>query len=94
MSDKKVEFYMTRRISDDMDADNSFACEVGACISQFLNNQWGILCEGDCQSNRQAKVYGGMVLGAYITTRGKVYIITDDALEEPRVTTVLYADEY
>ena len=48
----------------------------------------------DCQLNEQAKKEGGRILGAYNTQRGRVYIITDDALANPQVTTVLYADEY
>ena len=33
-------------------------------------------------------------MGAYNTQRGRVYIITDDVLANPQVTTILYADEY
>ena len=90
--EKRIEFYMTAGIAADMDADKHFAGAIGHII--FLTDDWGILCEEDCKLNEQAKKRGGRIMGAYNTQRGRVYIITDDALASPQVTTVLYADEY
>lgn len=90
----KIEFYMTAGIAADMDSDNAFACEIGYIIHRFLKNDWGELCSDDCELNREALTEGGRILGAYSTTRGRVYVITDDALAANKVTTVLYASEY
>lgn len=91
---KKLEFYMTRGISEAMDVDNTFACEIGDLIHRYTVRDWGDLCEDDKQLNEQALKDGGRTLAAYETSRGRVYIITDDAKANPQVTTVLYAWEY
>ena len=90
----RMEFYMTAGISADMDADNHFAGAIGHIIHRFLMDDWGILCKEDCQLNAEAKKSGGRILGVYNTSKGRVYVITDDALANPMVTTILYADEY
>ena len=90
----KIEFYMTAGIAADMDSDIGFASEVADIILRFVNDDWGELCKEDCQSNEQAKKVGGRILGAYETTRGRVYVITDDALAAVKITTILYASEY
>lgn len=92
--EKKIEFYMTAGISADMDSDNNFACEIGAIIHRFLTDDWGDLYKDDCQLNTQAKIDGGRTLGAYNTTRGRVYVICDDTQAAPQVVTVLYTHEY
>lgn len=92
--EKKIEFYMTAGIAADMDADKHFAGAIGHIIHRFLTDDWGTLCKEDCQLNEQAKKEGGRIMGAYNTRRGRVYIITDDVLANPQVTTILYADEY
>ena len=90
----KIEFYMTAGIAADMDSDIGFASEVADIIHRFISDDWGELCDDDCEMNRQAKKDGGRILGAYTTTRGRVYVITDDALAAVKVTTILYASEY
>ena len=92
--EKKMEFYMTATLGADMDNDQSFACEIGSIIHRFVCNDWGDLCSDDYFANKQALQDGGRILGAYNTKRGRVYVITDDALANPQVTTVLYASEY
>ena len=90
----RMDFYMPAGISADLDADNHFAGAIGHIIHRFLMDDWGILCKDDCQLNAEAKKSGGRILGAYNTSKGRVYVITDDALANPMVTTILYADEY
>ena len=92
--EKKIEFYMTCGISADMDNDNAFACEIGMYINRFVKDDWGDLCEDDKELNRAALKDGGRVLAAYTSSKGKIYIITDDTKANPQVTTVLYASEY
>ena len=92
--EKKFKLYRTLGISIDMDSDTSFAFEIGIIFHQFINDDWGTLCKEDCEINEQAKRDGGRILGAYETSRGLVYVITDDALANPKISTVLYASEY
>lgn len=87
-------FYRTKGIATDMDSDTSFAFEIGSVIHQFINDDWGSLCKEDCEINEQSKRDGGRIFGAYETTRGLVYVITDDVLANPKITTVLYASDY
>lgn len=94
MKEKQIAFYMTGGVSDDMDSDQHFACEIGDAIHRFIGDDWGNLCEDDKALNRRAKTEGGRVFAAYSTSRGKIYIIADDALADDQVTTVLYASEY
>ena len=94
MKEMRMEFYMTAGIGNDMDADNRFACEIGDVIHRYVTQDWGDLCEQDMEFNRRALKEGGRILAAYQTSRGKVYVITDDTLAMPTVTTVLYAHEY
>ena len=92
--EKKLEFYMTAGIAADMDSDINFACEIGNIIFRFTCNDWGDLCWEDQQANLQAQKDGGRVLAVYETSRGRVYVITDDTQANPMVTTILYTDEY
>ena len=92
--EKKIEFYMTAGIAEDMDNDATFASEIADCIYRFTHGDWGTLCDDDKALNELALKEGGRVLAAYNTERGKVYIITDATKANPQVTTVLYAHEY
>lgn len=92
--EKCMSFYMTAGIGADMDNDPTFACEIGAIIHRFVCNDWGDLCWEDQQANLQAQKDGGRVLAVYETSKGRVYVITDDTQANPMVTTILYTDEY
>ena len=89
-----MEFYMTAGISADMDTDKHFAGALGHIIHRFVCNDWGDLCWEDQLANLQAQKDGGRVVAAYETSKGRVYVITDDTQANPMVTTILYADEY
>ena len=92
--EKKIEFYMTAGIAADMDADQNFAGAIGHIIHRFHADDSGELCTQDCLLAVAADVEGGRILGAYNTSKGRVYVINDDALAQPQIVTVLYADEY
>ena len=94
MSEKSVSFYMTCGISAAMDESISFSMEISDYIHRFTVDDWGELCEDDRELNRQAKTCGGRILAAYSSTRGRVYIITEDAMAKEQITTVLFASEY
>ena len=91
---KKLEFYMTAGIANDMDNDSGFACEIGTLIHRYICNDWGELCSDDYFMNKRALEEGGRILAVYTTSKGRVYIITDDTQADPKITTILYADEY
>lgn len=86
--------YMTRQIAMDASSDTKFHSELLTVVLRYTENDWGDLCEEDQTVNREAIKYGGRILGAYTTSKGKIYIITDDTKAEPKITTVLYANEY
>ena len=94
MNEKRVSFYMTCGISAAMDESISFSMEIADCIHRFTMDDWGDLCEDDKELNQRAKTCGGRILAAYPSTRGRVYVITDDTKANPQITTVLFADEY
>jgi len=94
MAEKRIEFYMTSGISAAMDESGSFSLEIADFIHRFTVDDWGDLCEEDKALNRRAKTCGGRILAAYSSSRGRVYIITDDTKANPQITTVLFADEY
>ena len=86
--------YMTRRMAEELAADNKFTTEVVGMMMRFLDKDWGDLCEEDKAMNEEAIKDGGRVLAVYNSTHGKIYIITDDTKAKPLTTTVLFADEY
>jgi len=90
----RIKIYMTAGISADMDADSSFGCEIGHTLHRFLEDDWGDLCREDCLLNAAAKITGDRILGAYNTSRGRVYVINEDPTAQTQIVTVLYADEY
>jgi hypothetical protein len=90
----KNNIFMTRQIAEDIAGDGGFHVEVLNAMIKFMDKDWGDLCDEDKSMNEKAVKSGGRILAAYTTSRGKVYIITDDTTAETLVTTILYADEY
>lgn len=87
----------TYTINDLMMADKPFKDEVCACLEKFVNKDWGILSEEDKQDNESALQYPDdlYLLGAYLTSAGEIYIITNRAISVPEenVTTICFPDE-
>lgn len=87
----------TYTINDLMMADKPFKEEVFACLEKFVNKDWGILSEEDKQVNEDTLQYPDdlYLLGAYQTSAGEIYIITNRAISVPEenVTTVCFTDE-
>ena len=94
MVEAHKKFYMTSTISSDMDSDERFYLEVFNCLERYNKNDWGDLCEEDKKANETALKYGGMILATYMTSKGKIYIITDDAGVSKQTVTILYPEEY
>lgn len=83
---------MTRGIKAEADKNPLFIREVLFALDRYKANDWGDLSDNDKEANNEALEYGGdMILAAYNTMKGKIYIITD---ADRAVTTVLFAEEY
>lgn len=80
----------TRRIKADMQ-DPIFEREIMMCLNRYENCDWGDTSEDDKPLNDEAVETGDRILAAYETTKGRIWIITE---QDRTVTTVLYPDEY
>ena len=88
---------VTRSINDYMGADVKFTMEILTCLERFSNKDWGELDEEDSQTNEDALQYPDdlYLLGAYQTSKGKIWIITNRISEKAGVnaTTVCFPEE-
>lgn len=74
-----------------MDEDKKYIDEIVDCLSRYLAGDWGNLSEDDKIANDKALTNNERLLGAYQTSKGKVYIITE---WDRKITTILFAHEY
>ena len=65
--------------------------EISMLLYRHSTGDWGDLCSDDKDLNNQALVSGGRLFSSYMTTKGKVWVITE---ADGSVTTVLLPDEY
>ena len=65
--------------------------EVLALVNRHVGGDFGDLGEEDTARNRDAIQCGARVFSAYITPRGKVWVITE---ADRAVTTILLPSEY
>ena len=88
---------VTRSINDYMGADRKFATEINLCQRRFAVKDWGELDEEDKQTNEEALQYPDdlYLLGAYQTSKGKIWIITNRISEKAgdNATTVCFPEE-
>ena len=74
-----------------------FAREVDLSLRRFCLKDWGIISDEDKQINEDALQYldNLYLLGAYQTSCGRIWIITNRATENPgdNVTTLLFPEE-
>lgn len=87
----------TRSINDLMAAEEKFAVEVTVALQRYAVKDWGNLDEEDKQTNEEALNYPDdlYVMGAYDTSKGKIWIITNRISEKAgdNATTVCFPDE-
>lgn len=87
----------THSINEYMSADGKFAKEINLCLRRFAVKDWGDLDEEDNRTNEDALQYPDdlYLLGAYQTSKGKIWIITNRISEKAgeNATTVLFPDE-
>lgn len=87
----------TRTINDLMAAEQKFAVEVTVALQRYAVKDWGNLDDEDKQTNEDALNYPDdlYVMGAYDTSKGKIWIITNRISEKAgeNATTVCFPDE-
>lgn len=88
---KTGNFYMTIGINNAIKQSNDYFNELVKCFERYLKCDWGDLTEADIIANERALINGNRILGAYNTSQGKVYIITE---ADRSYTTILFATEY
>lgn len=88
---------VTKGIADAMKENTRFAVEVSLSLQRFSVKDWGNLCDEDKKVNEDALEYPDdlYLLGAYDTSKGKIYIITNRVSEIAgyNTTTVCFPDE-
>lgn len=88
---KTGNFYMTIGIDNAIRENNNYFKELVNCFEKYLKCDWGDLTEEDIIANERALINGDRILGAYNTSQGKIYIITE---ADRSCTTILFATEY
>lgn len=87
----------TRSINNIMAVEQKFAVEVTVALQRFAVKDWGNLDDEDKQTNEEALRYPDdlYVMGAYDTSKGKIWIITNRISEMAgdNATTVCFPDE-
>lgn len=87
----------TKSINDLMAAEQKFAVEVTVALQRYSVKDWGNLDDEDKQTNEEALNYPEdlYVMGAYDTSKGKIWIITNRISEKvgDNATTVCFPDE-
>lgn len=86
---KSVNYYMA--------AEYRFAVEVTVALHRYAVKDWGFWDESDKQVNNEALKHSDnlYLLGAYQTSKGKIYIITNNISQIPgdTATTICFSDE-
>lgn len=88
---------VTKSIDELMKENRKFAVEVTLSLQRYAVKDWGNLDAEDKQINDEALNYPDdlYLLGAYKTSKGKIYIITNRISEKAgdNATTVCFPDE-
>lgn len=76
---------ITRSINDIIVAEQKFAVEVAVALQRFAVKDWGDLDAEDKQTNEDALNYPDdlYLMGAYNTSKGRIWIITNRISETP-----------
>ena len=83
---------MTRTLNDNIASNEGFAKEITSALHRYISGDWGDLPLCDKKANDDAvKTVNDRILAAYMTSEGKIYIITE---WDRSYTTILFADEY
>lgn len=91
------EVIVTSTIHMYIQTNNTFALEINKALNQYFQKDWGNLCDEDKEANEMAlrHLEDLYLLGAYETSKGKIYIITNRKSEKAgdNVTTICFPEE-
>lgn len=91
------EVIVTSTIHMYIQTNNTFALEINKALNQYSQKDWGNLCDEDKEANEMALRHPEdlYLLGAYETSEGKIYIITNRKSEKAgdNVTTICFPEE-
>ncbi len=82
---------MTSGIQNIINEKPSYQYELVNYLNRYMNEDWGDLCDDDKQMNEDGIMNNERILASYLTTSGKIYIITE---RDRSYTTILFASEY
>lgn len=90
-----VQRYFSIEVNSLTAKDGKFQREVYEAMRRFKSLDWGDVSEADTASNNEAVKTFSMVLGAYNTSKGKIWIVAESSTcnEYDRLT-VLFPNEY
>ena len=90
-----VQRYYTLKVSSLTAMDGKFQREVYEAMRRFKNEDWGDVSESDKEGNNEAIKSFDMILGAYETSYGRIWIIAESSIgDEYDRLTVLFPYEY
>ena len=81
----------SQKVSIELMENKQFATEIFHAMKRYCNKDWGILSDGDKEMNEQALQDEDRLMGAYMTCKGKIWIITE---WDRSSTIILFPDEY
>lgn len=82
---------MTSGIQNIINENPSYQYELVNYLNRYMNEDWGDLCVDDKQMNEDAIKNNERLLASYVTSGGKIYIITE---RDRSYTTILLRSEY
>ena len=82
---------MTSGIQNIINENPSYQYELVNYLNRYMNEDWGDLCDEDKQMNEDGIKNNERILASYLTTSGKIYIITE---RDRSYTTILLKSEY
>lgn len=83
--------YKTNGIDQALKEDEYYLYEIISIFIKFISGNWGNLEVEDKEANDLALINNERLLGAYLTSKGKVYITTE---RDRSYTTIMFAKEY
>lgn len=83
--------YQTMGINSAIQNAPSLSEELSNCLRLFANGDWGDMDTEDCKLNDEAIANGDRIFGAYETSVGRIWIITES---DRSATTILFPHEY
>lgn len=92
---EKARIYQTHCISAEAERSDMFRNDINCCLNRFFRQDWGNICEEDREENISAIEHKDMVLAAYPTCLGEIWITAESRSGEDFDTvTVLFPGEY